>query len=215
MGRTQAHRHRCRRRHGPPGARRGRPDDASIKTAIAPYVQGDCLVAFDAPLVVTNPTGQRPSEAALNRDFAKFEAGAHPTNTGKAEFAGTPRAARLAEALDLDIDPQSQSPRRAIEVYPHPATVALFRLGRTLKYKAKPGRSVAQLRSELLRLMDLIEGLAQATPPLRVTDYDDWPNYARRRDGRTQKRVSPRRGPGRRRHLRLRGAVRDPADPTM
>ena len=152
----------------------GAQDDASIKTAIAPYIQGDCLVAFDAPLVVTNPTGQRPSEAALNRDFAKFEAGAHPTNTGKAEFAGTPRAARLAKALDLDIDPQSQSPRRAIEVYPHPATVALFRLGRTLKYKAKPGRSVAQLRSELLRLMDLIEGLAQATPPLRVTEHDDW-----------------------------------------
>jgi predicted RNase H-like nuclease len=100
------------------------------EAAITPYVQGDCLVAFDA-LVVNNPTGQRPSEAALNRDFAKFEAGAHPTNTGKPEFAGTPRAARLAKALDLDIEPDSQSPRRAIEVYPHPATVALFRLGRT------------------------------------------------------------------------------------
>ena len=111
-------------------------DDTAIKAAIGPYVQGDCLVAFDAPLVVTNPTGQRPSEAALNRDFAKFEAGAHPTNTGKPEFAGMPRAARLAAALDLDMDPESPSTRRAIEVYPHPATVALFRLGRTLKYKA-------------------------------------------------------------------------------
>jgi len=149
-------------------------DDASIRAAIGPYVEDDCLVAFDAPLVVTNPTGQRPSEAALNRDFAKFEAGAHPTNTGKPEFAGTPRAARIASALDLDIDPNSSSSRRAIEVYPHPATVALFRLGRTLKYKSKPGRSVAQLRSELLRLLDLIETLAQATPPLRVTDDDGW-----------------------------------------
>ncbi|GAB7068190.1 bifunctional ribonuclease/(p)ppGpp synthase [Mycolicibacterium hodleri] len=149
-------------------------DDASIRAAIGPYVQDDCLVAFDAPLVVTNPTGQRPSEAALNRDFAKFEAGAHPTNTGKPEFAGTPRAARLAAELDLDIDPNSTAPRRAIEVYPHPATVALFRLGRTLKYKSKPGRSVAQLRSELLRLLDLIETLAQATPPLRVADHDGW-----------------------------------------
>lgn len=149
-------------------------DDASIRAAIGPYVEDDCLVAFDAPLVVNNPTGQRASEAALNRDFAKFEAGAHPTNTGKPEFAGTPRAARIASALDLDIDPNSSSSRRAIEVYPHPATVALFRLGRTLKYKSKPGRSVAQLRSELLRLLDLIETLAQATPPLRVTDDDGW-----------------------------------------
>src|SRR5258708_7087451 len=149
-------------------------DDTSIRASVAPYVQADCLVAFDAPLVVNNPTGQRPSEAALNRDFAKFEAGAHPTNTGKPEFAGTPRAARLAGALDLDIDPDSQSNRRAIEVYPHPATVALFRLGRTLKYKAKPGRSFSQLRSELLRLMDLVESLAQASPQLRVTDHDGW-----------------------------------------
>ena len=149
-------------------------DDASVRAAIGPYVEDDCLVAFDAPLVVTNPTGQRPSEAALNRDFAKFEAGAHPTNTGKPEFAGTPRAARIASALDLDIDPNSSSSRRAVEVYPHPATVALFRLGRTLKYKSKPGRSVAQLRSELLRLLDLIETLAQATPPLRVTDNEGW-----------------------------------------
>ncbi|OPX09238.1 bifunctional ribonuclease/(p)ppGpp synthase [Mycobacterium sp. AT1] len=149
-------------------------DDASIRAAIAPYVEDDCLVAFDAPLVVTNPTGQRPSEAALNRDFAKFEAGAHPTNTGKPEFAGIPRAARIASALDLDIDPNSSSPRRAVEVYPHPATVVLFRLGRTLKYKSKPGRSVAQLRSELLRLLDLIGTLAQATPPLRVTDDEGW-----------------------------------------
>lgn len=149
-------------------------DDASIRAAIGPYVEDDCLVAFDAPLVVTNPTGQRPSEAALNRDFAKFEAGAHPANTGKPEFAGTPRAARIASALDLDIDPNSSSSRRAVEVYPHPATVALFRLGRTLKYKSKPGRSVAQLRSELLRLLDLIETLAQATPPLRVTDNEGW-----------------------------------------
>jgi predicted RNase H-like nuclease/ppGpp synthetase/RelA/SpoT-type nucleotidyltranferase len=149
-------------------------DDASIRSAIAPYVEGECLVAFDAPLVVNNPTGQRPSEAALNRDFAKFEAGAHPTNTGKPEFAGTPRAARLAKAFDLDIDPASTSPRRAIEVYPHPATVVLFRLGRTLKYKSKPGRSFAQLRSELMRLMDLVESLAQATPPMRVADHDGW-----------------------------------------
>jgi len=151
-------------------------DDTDILAALRPYTQGDCVVAFDAPLVVTNPTGQRPAETALNRDFRRFEAGAHPANTGKPEFADVPRGARLARALGLDMDPASPATRRAIEVYPHPATVVLFRLPRTLKYKAKPGRGLDQLKSELLLLMDGLEKLAQATDggvPLRV-DGPEW-----------------------------------------
>jgi predicted RNase H-like nuclease len=154
-------------------------DDDAVLAALSPYVQGECLVAFDAPLVVTNRTGQRPAEAALNRDFRRFEAGAHPANTTKPEFAGVPRGARLARALGLDMEPRSSAPRRAIEVYPHPATVVLFRLARTLKYKAKPGRDVAQLRSELLLLMDGIEKLARATVPMRVASHDDWAELRR------------------------------------
>ncbi|WP_374024285.1 DUF429 domain-containing protein [Mycobacterium sp. HNNTM2301] len=149
-------------------------DDTTVLAALSPYVGGNCVVAFDAPLVVTNPTGQRPAEAALNRDFRRFEAGAHPANTAKPEFADGPRAARLAHALGLDMDPRSSAPRRAIEVYPHPATVVLFRLERTLKYKAKPGRGVDQLRSELLLLMERIERLAHAAVPLDVAAHHDW-----------------------------------------
>jgi predicted RNase H-like nuclease len=154
-------------------------DDSAVLAALSPYVRGDCLVAFDAPLVVTNRTGQRPAEAALNRDFRRFEAGAHPANTTKPEFADVPRGARLARALDLDMDPCSSAARRAIEVYPHPATVVLFRLARTLKYKAKPGRDVARLRSELLLLMDGIEKLAHATVPIRVASHDGWAELRR------------------------------------
>jgi predicted RNase H-like nuclease/ppGpp synthetase/RelA/SpoT-type nucleotidyltranferase len=146
-------------------------DDEIIK-ALAPYTEGDCLVSIDAPLIVRNPTGNRPAEAALNRDFARFDAGAHPANTGKPEFAATPRAARLAGLLGLDMNPRSGRARRAIEVYPHPATVALFRLGRTLKYKNKPGRELDQLRSELLTLMRLIEGLCRADPELLIPEGD-------------------------------------------
>jgi predicted RNase H-like nuclease len=149
-------------------------DDDEILAALRPYVRSDCLVAFDAPLVVTNSTGQRPAETALNRDFRRFEAGAHPANTGKPEFADVPRAARLARALDLDMDPLSCAPRRAIEVYPHPATVVLFRLARTLKYKAKPGRSLGRLKSELLLLMDGVEELARADVPLHVASHGAW-----------------------------------------
>lgn len=142
--------------------------DDSIVAGLAPFVEGDCLVAIDAPLIVTNATGNRPAEAALNKDFARFDAGAHPSNTAKPELTGQPRGARIAARLGLDIDPRSDQARRAIEVYPHPATVALFRLGRTLKYKDKPGRDLSQQRSELIVLVGLLEGLASADLPLLV-----------------------------------------------
>jgi len=142
--------------------------DEQIVEELAPYTSGDCLVAIDAPLIVRNATGNRPAEAELNRDFARFDAGAHPANTSKPELAGTPRGARVSALLGLDMNPASRRRRRAIEVYPHPATVALFRLGRTLKYKDKPGRDVATLRGELLVLIGLVEGLAAAEPRLVV-----------------------------------------------
>ncbi len=144
--------------------------DEEILTALTPYTGGECLVAIDAPLIVRNPTGNRPAEAALNRDFARFDAGAHPANTGKPEFSDTPRGARLCQALGLDLNPRSGRSRRAIEVYPHPATVALFRLGRTLKYKNKPGRDLESLRGELLVLMGLLEGLSEVEPPMHLGD---------------------------------------------
>jgi predicted RNase H-like nuclease len=57
--------------------------------------------------------------------------------------------------------------------------VALFRLPRTLKYKAKPGRSLDQLKSELLLLMDGLEKLARAAVPLQVAG-PDWVEMRRR-----------------------------------
>lgn len=151
-------------------------DDESIATAIEPYVSDDCLVAIDAPLVVNNPTGSRPCEAALNRDFHGFEAGAHPANTTNPALTH-PRAARIAAALTLDMDPASNSPRRAIEVYPHPATIALFGLAKTLKYKKG---SFDTRQRELLQLMTLIEGLDQASPRLRVNHNMSWVELRKR-----------------------------------
>jgi predicted RNase H-like nuclease/ppGpp synthetase/RelA/SpoT-type nucleotidyltranferase len=148
--------------------------DEEIAAALAEFVAGECLVAIDAPLVVNNATGNRPGEAALNKDFARFQAGAHPSNTSRLEFAEQPRGARLAQLLHLDIDPHSDHPRRAVEVYPHPATVALFGLAQTLKYKNKPGRTLAGLRSELLRLIALLEDLRIADPPLHLHENRDW-----------------------------------------
>ncbi|MDO3638266.1 bifunctional ribonuclease/(p)ppGpp synthase [Mycolicibacterium arseniciresistens] len=162
-------------------------DDGSILAAIGPYVAGDCVVAIDAPLIVTNPTGNRPCEAALNRDYRAFQAGAHPSNTAKPEFANGTRGARLAAAINLDLDPFSTGRRRALEVYPHAASVALFRLGRTLKYKDKRGRKFEKMQSELLRLIALTEGLANADPALHVAEHDDWQRLRQSVESATRK----------------------------
>jgi predicted RNase H-like nuclease/ppGpp synthetase/RelA/SpoT-type nucleotidyltranferase len=136
--------------------------DDEIVAALEPFITGPCIVAIDAPLLVTNETGNRRAERELNADFAKFQAGAHPTNQGKPEFTdGDTRGGRLGKRLRLDLDPRSGRDRRGIEVYPHAATVALFRLGRTLKYKNKPGRTVDGLRAELLVLMGHLEAVPE------------------------------------------------------
>ncbi|WP_309648034.1 DUF429 domain-containing protein [Nocardioides sp.] len=133
--------------------------DGEIAAVLAAYVDGECLVAIDAPLIVTNPTGSRDAEKALSKDFRRFEAGTHPSNLGKPEFADGTRGARVSSLLGLDMNPRSGRARRAIEVYPHPATVVLFGLPRTLKYKAKAGRDLELLRSELLTLMSHVESV--------------------------------------------------------
>jgi predicted RNase H-like nuclease/ppGpp synthetase/RelA/SpoT-type nucleotidyltranferase len=138
--------------------------DEEIAEALTPYVDGPCLAGIDAPLIVTNPVGSRVAEQELNADFRGFEAGAHPSNTGKPEFADGTRGARVAKLLGLDMNPSSGRSRRAIEVYPHPATIVLFGLSKTLKYKAKPGRTLDSQRSELLRLMDHVERVVRTDP---------------------------------------------------
>ncbi|OBA87831.1 GTP pyrophosphokinase [Mycobacteriaceae bacterium 1482268.1] len=157
-------------------------DDAQITAAIAPFTGGDCVVAFDAPLIVNNQTGHRPAETAFNRDFSKFDAGARPAFADKPELKN-PRAARLAAAFDLDMDPASGAGRRAIEVYPHPATVVLFELDKTLKYKRGP---FGDRQRELLKLMTLIEGLDDATPRLRANRSVSWVELRRRVEAATK-----------------------------
>jgi len=157
--------------------------DDDVLAQVQPYAAGPCVVAIDAPLVVVNTAGNRPCEAALNRDFRRFDAGAHPANTGLAWFADGGRGARLCRALRLELDPHKPAERRALEVYPHAASVALFHLPKTLKYKQKPGRDVATLRSELLRLIGFLETLRTAEPTL---DFRACPAWADLKDAVAQ-----------------------------
>ncbi len=151
-------------------------DDAGIVDAVAPFTGEECIVAFDAPLIVNNPTGFRPAETEFNAAFKRFDAGAFPANTANPLF-NPPRGAVLADILGLDMDPGSTASRRAIEVYPHPATVVLFGLDRVLKYKKGP---FEERQRELLTLMTLIEGLDDASPRLRANRSMAWVDLRRR-----------------------------------
>src|ERR1700761_3485279 len=96
--------------------------DEEIHQAISPFVVGPCVVAFDAPLLVRNSTGQRDCERRLSRAFRRYDAGTHPTNKKTLHFADGGRAARLARRYDLEVDAtvaSSPGQRRALEVYPH------------------------------------------------------------------------------------------------
>ncbi len=147
--------------------------DDEIEAAAAPYAGGKVVAGIDAPLVVTNPTGSRPAEQALSADFREFHAGTHPSNTGKPEFANGTRGARVAQRLGLAVH------ETALEVYPHAAIVALFDLDRILTYKDKRGRDLEHLRTELLRLMQLLDGV--------VTTGESWSTLRAAVDAATRK----------------------------
>jgi predicted RNase H-like nuclease len=156
-----------------------RKTDDEILDWLKPWTAGHCVVAIDAPIIVTNPTGNRPCESLVSRYFGKYNASCHPANLSKPHFANGTRALRLADQLGLAVDPQDRSDRRAVEVYPHPAIVVLFDLPRILQYKHKPGRNLEHLRGELLRLLDYLEGLDRASPPLLLSGSTDWQRIRR------------------------------------
>jgi predicted RNase H-like nuclease len=133
--------------------------DAEIGDFLAPVADELATVAVDAPLIVTNPTGQRPCEREIGVVFGRYGAGAYPANTSNQHF-NPPRAATLAAAFGWNTDPGHAGRPGAptcIEVYPHPAMVGLFSLPYTLPYKGKKGRDLARLQAAYEVLLDSLE----------------------------------------------------------
>jgi predicted RNase H-like nuclease len=112
----------------------------------------------------------------ISRVFGHREGSAHTANRHQPAFSKGVRAESLAKTLDLSTDPvlPSAAPvRRMIEVYPHTAILCLFRLPRTLKYKAKKGRTVA---SRKLAFRELIGHLQSVSGPLFQLASTHWQN---------------------------------------
>ncbi len=143
--------------------------DAEIDAWLAPWGASVATVAVDAPLVVTNAAGMRDAERAVTRAFGRFHAGCHASNRSMV-YMDPPRAWSLADRQGWATDPDHVGRPGAagcIEVYPHPATVSLFGLGRVLKYKKGP---VDVRRAALLELLRHLESLAT----LRLSAAPRW-----------------------------------------
>lgn len=131
---------------------------------------GPALVAIDAPLIVPNEEGARPVDREVTHLFGRYGAGCYPASQHR--IGGGTRGEKIVAALAQDgfvQDPyirKCSDSRSVFEVYPHPATIALFHLDKTIKYKARPNRSLDSRRCELRRLRDLLQGLEQSEPAM-------------------------------------------------
>ncbi|MCB9362790.1 DUF429 domain-containing protein [Candidatus Woesearchaeota archaeon] len=123
--------------------------DANILKTIFSIIQkSPTIIGIDAPLIVPNEDGSRPGEQLLNKEFRKHHAGAHPANRKRlSSWTGSIRGEDISIALEQRKFTQSflnkpkESGKRFYEVFPHPATITLFRRDKIIPYKNKPGRT--------------------------------------------------------------------------
>ncbi len=151
-----------------------RGDEGAIVAYIEQHAgSGPAIVAVDAPLWVPNEHGRRRAEAELSRAFGRYQAGAHPANRRRLAFGGIVRGEALVAALEArgfthaPAIEAGAAVRQVVEVFPHPAMIALFGLERTLKYKARTGRAREVRLAEWERYQACLRALATADPPVR------------------------------------------------
>lgn len=111
------------------------------------------VAGIDAPLI-TSPT--RAAEAEMARAYGARGVHAYAARPDFLERRGIAEGPRLGHALAASgwsLDPRSKGPRRALEVFPHAAIVALLGSSRALRYKKGPlGRrreALGELRTML------------------------------------------------------------------
>lgn len=132
------------------------------------------VVAVDAPTLIPNETGMRLPDRLAHKYFGKYDAGCYPANRGR-PFAKRLIGFGLAlEARGFRHQPRAKaqsSGKFQLEIFPHPATVHLFRLSRIIKYKkgrlADRCLGLEQLRQYQLEVLPKLEpSLAIAAPDL-------------------------------------------------
>ena len=131
------------------------------------------LIAVDAPTLIPNATGMRLPDRLAHRYFGRYDAGCYPANQGRPFAAPLLRFSTALETRGFAHAPHltPQRPGRyQVELFPHPATVHLFRLSKILKYKK--GRLVER-RPELMKLRQhQLQTFPTLIPALPLTPTD-------------------------------------------
>lgn len=143
--------------------------------------ENDTLVFIDAPLVVTNATGQRLCEKHVGQRYWRASVFANSTNTGSRRLGGVALLRTLEDEgfrYDDGIDGPPTGGRVVSECYPFTTIVGYEPLGYDVRplYKRKP-RSMRMAEFTAVRaaacdeLIGRVAALADADPPLDITSH--------------------------------------------
>ena len=140
----------------------------SVLEFVRTYTATESVVAVDAPLVITNTSGQRPCETLVGKRYGGRDASCHTSNLALYPAA---TSVALAQAIEAEgyVHPNGTTPlppRVIAEVYPHAGMVALFDLPRIVKYKKG---SVGEKRAGLAVLRTLLARLEGTEPRVHRT----------------------------------------------
>lgn len=116
-------------------------------------------IAVDAPLIISNVTGQRPCEKTLSANYHSRFAGCHPSNQTLYPNALSVRLANQLSEMGFQ-HLGSTDTRWQIECYPHPSIVEIFGLPERHKYKKG---TVAERRAGQIQLATMVKSLAKSS----------------------------------------------------
>ena len=147
----------------PPTTFNTRSDEELFAALISADGANRVLVAVDAPLICPNSEGSRPVDREVTSRFGRHDAGCYPGNQRLCRRPLRIAAGLAARGFAITTDP-GRGARIAFEVYPHPATIQLFGIDKTIKYKKG---LVATKREAFSRYQDCLRRcLARELPEL-------------------------------------------------
>jgi len=134
-----------------------------IDTQVSPTEPA--IIAVDAPTIIANPTGMREADKLTHKHFGRHHAGCYPANLSRPFAQKTVEFGLSLEARGFVHAPTIEAQklgRYQIEVFPHPATINLFKLDKIIKYKKG---KLAERQLELMKLCQYIVDILPSLEP--------------------------------------------------